>query len=153
MLRRILTISLLFCLCTSCDEDFTSTIPNVTFRFTLDLGNEDASLIGSLSYKEFTAPRRGTDTNRIGYGGLLVINGLGDNLVNLMAYDLACPNEAQAGIIIKPEDTGLTATCPKCGAVYRIATGGAPESGSKFWLRRYNVVQEPGRENRYIVTN
>ena len=149
MLRKILVISLLFCLSMSCDDNVTSTIPNAPVSLTLDLVSTDNSLNGSLSYKEYTTPRLATD--RLGYGGLLIVNGLGENLVNLYAYDLTCPNEAQSNIKIKPDDTGLTATCSKCGAVYRIATGGAPESGSKFWLRRYNVVAES--DTRYRVTN
>ena len=151
MLRKILIISLLFYLCMSCDDNITSTIPNAPVNLTLDLAGADNSLNGSLSYKEYTAPRLAAD--RIGYGGLLIINGFGENLVNLYAYDLACPNEAQSNIRIKPESTGLTATCSKCGAVYRIASGGAPESGSKFWLKRYNVVAMQGSGTRYKVTN
>ena len=151
MFRKILTISLLFCLCVSCDESITSTIPNAPVSLNLDLAGRDNSLNGSLSYKEYTTPRDATD--RLGYGGLLVINGFGENLVNLFAYDLACPNEAQANIRVKPDATGLTATCPKCGAVYQIANGGAPESGSKYWLRRYSVVAVLGSDTRYKVTN
>ena len=151
MFRKILIISLLLCLCVSCDENITSTIPNAPVSLTLDLAGTDNSLNGSLSYKEYTTPRLATD--RLGYGGLLIINGFGENLVNLYAYDLACPNEAQSNIKIKPESTGLTATCPKCGAVFRIANGGAPESGSKFWLKRYSVAAVLGSETRYKVTN
>ena len=141
----------MFCLSVSCSDGITSTIPNAPVSLTLDLIGRDNSLNGTLSYKEFTTPRDATD--RLGYGGLLVVNGLGENLVNLFVYDLACPNEAQSNIRVKPDETGLTATCPKCGAVYRIAEGGAPQSGSKYWLRRYNVVATPGSDTRYKVTN
>ena len=151
MCRKILTISLLLCLSISCDEHITSTIPNAPVSLNLDLAGMDNSLNGSLSYKEFTTPRVATD--RLGYGGLLVINGLGEYRLNLLAYDLACPNEAQANIKIKPDDTGLTAKCPQCGAVYQIATGGAPKEGSKFWLRRYNVVAVSGSDTRFRVMN
>jgi len=151
MLKKILLISLLICLSVSCNENITSPIPYAQVSLTLDLAGADNLLNGSLSYKEYTTPRLATD--RLGYGGLLIINGFGENLVNLYAYDLACPNEAQFNVKIKPESTGLTATCSKCGAVYRIANGGAPESGSKFWLKRYNVVAMQGSETRYKVTN
>jgi hypothetical protein len=151
MFRRILAISLLFCLIASCDENITSTIPNAPVNLTLDLAGADASLYGSLAYKEYTTPRLATD--RLGFGGLLVVNGIGENpIVNLFAYDLACPNEARSNVRIKPENTGL-ATCPQCGAVYRIAWGGSPESGSRFWLKRYNVLPIQGSDTRYRVTN
>ena len=151
MLRNILTIGLLLCLSMSCDENITSTIPNAPVSLILDLAGADNSLNSSLSFKEYTTPRLGTD--RLGYGGLLVINGFGEDIVNLYAYDLACPNEAQSNVKIKPENTGLTATCQKCGAVYKIASGGAPESGSKYWLKRYNVTVERGSATRYKVSN
>ncbi len=149
LLKKLLIIAILACLSVSCSDNVTSTIPNAPVSLTLDLVGQDNVLNGSLSFKEYTAPRLATD--RLGYGGILVINGFGDNLVNLFAYDLACPNEAQSNIKIKPASTGLKATCPSCGAVYNIANGGAPESGSEFWLRRYSVVAVS--DTRYKVAN
>ena len=152
MFRKILIVSLLLCLSTSCDENITSSIPYAPVSLILDLAGTDNSLNCSLSYKEYTMPRLATD--RLGYGGLLVTNGFGENIVNLYAYDLACPNEAQANIKIKPdpEENGL-AICPHCGAVYRIAFGGNPVSGSKFYLKQYRVVAVQGSETRFRVIN
>ena len=148
MIKKIFVISILCCLSMACDENMVSPIPNAPVNLVLYLNSMDKSLIGSLSYKEYTTRR--SETDRLGYGGILVINGLGQNLINLLAYDLACPNEVQRDIKIKPDNTGLQAICPKCGAIFNIATGGAPESGSKFWLKRYHVNQSS--DTRYIVT-
>ena len=154
MLRNVLTIGLLLCLSMSCDENITSPIPYAPVNLILDLDGRDKKLNSSLSYIEYPfAPVLEAEKGKCGYGGVLVINGLGEDIVNLYAYDLACPNEVQHNVKIKPENTGLTATCPKCGAVYKIATGGAPESGSKYWLKRYNVIAERGSATRYRVTN
>jgi len=88
----------------------------------------------------------------LGFGGILVINGLGENVVNLFAYDLACPVEAQRNIRVAPDNPAVTATCPKCGAVFTIATGtGAPKSDTKYFLKSYKVV-ESGMQ-RYTVFN
>ena len=152
MIKKLLFISILGCISMACDENIVSPIPNAPVSLTLDLMGMDNSLNASLSYKEYITPRLGTD--RLGFGGILVINGIAfdSNPINLYAYDLACPNEVQRNIRIKPENTGLRAICPQCGAVYKIATGGAPESGSKFWLKRYNVVQDRWNNTRYNVT-
>ncbi|MDR0232393.1 MAG: hypothetical protein LBI82_09785 [Dysgonamonadaceae bacterium] len=156
MLKKILTISLLICLCMSCEQNITSTIPNAPVRFTINLdSSRDKELNAPLSFLEYPLPPF-LDEERFGYAGVLVVNGYGDaiNSINLFAYDLACPNEAQSNVKIKPDPdkTGF-ATCPKCGAVYYIATGGAPLSGSKYWLRRYNVTSVQGSERRFRVTN
>ena len=154
MLKKLLIVSILCCLGMGCEEKIVSPIPNAPVNLTLDLSSyRDQKLNVSLSYiaytKETTSPQ--LESDRFGYGGILVINGLGQDLVNLLAYDLACPNEVQANVKIKadPQETGL-ATCPQCGAVFNIANGGAPQSGSKYWLKRYNVSQLS--DTRYRVT-
>ena len=152
--KKIFVVCMLFCLHTACEEDFTSTIPFAPVNLTIDLINYNLTL--APSYKEFITWEDTSfplETDRFGFGGILVVNGFGfgGSAINLYAYDLACPNEAQHDIRVKPQDSGLQAVCPKCGAVYNTATGGAPESGSKYWLRRYNIV-EIG-EKRYRITH
>ena len=149
ILRRILIISFLSVIHTACEEEVVSPIPYAPVNMSLDLTGKDNSLNGSLSYKEYTS--RLLETDRLGYGGILVINGIGESTVNLYAYDLVCPNEAQREVKIKPESSGLHAICSKCNAVYDIANGGFPESGSRYWLRRYNVIQLS--ETQYRITN
>lgn len=153
MSKKIGVICLLICLFVACEERFTSTIPNASVNLTIDLIDEQ--LILAPSYKEYIKPEDTSfplATDRFGFGGILVVHGFGMNSINLYVYDLACPNEAQSNVRVKPQDHGLQAKCPECGAVYDIANGwGNPISGSEYGLRRYNI----GRisETRYRITN
>jgi hypothetical protein len=92
------------------------------------------------------------ENDRIGFGGILVINGHGENmLVNLFAYDLACPVEVDKNIRIVPNDL-VQAVCPHCKAVYMIANGsGAPLSGSKNFLKTYRVSLQSN--DRYLISH
>lgn len=76
-------------------------------------------------------------TQRIGYGGLLVVHGLDDMFY---AFDLCCPHEHSHDIVVEP--SMISAKCPKCGTVYDIGFGtGYPGSGpSQFPLKRYTVT-------------
>ncbi len=150
-MRKLLLIAIFACLAFSCEDEIYSNIPWAPVDLKLNLNGDDSSLNGSLSYKAFTQPRLATD--KIGYGGILVINAFGTNTLNLRAYDLSCPVEAAREIIIKPDESGMNATCPKCGAVYNIASSGSPISGSKYPLKQYNVSMTSGISGSYIVTN
>ncbi|MDR1369850.1 MAG: hypothetical protein LBJ72_06960 [Dysgonamonadaceae bacterium] len=150
-MRKLLLIGIFACLAFSCEDELYSTIPWAPVNFQLNLNGEDSSLNGSLSYKIFTRARLAAD--KTGYGGLLVINAVGGNILNLKAFDLSCPVEVAVGTKIKPDAEGLTATCPKCGAVYNISSSGAPVSGSKYPLKQYNVSKASGISGTYVVTN
>ena len=147
-MKRILFLPIFVCIVFSCDKENYTTVPNFEVRFEVKLETLDFELKTNLAYKEITQPR--TALERVGYGGLLLINGMGDAQVNIYAYDLSCPVEAQRSVRVVPDNqssasaavkTAVTATCLKCGAVYYIATGtGAPQSGTKYRLRPYRVV-------------
>ena len=142
----------------SCEKEYYTTIPYAPVNIELRLETLDYELKTSLSYKIITQPRTALD--RLGFGGILIINGMGEAPVNLYAYDLACPVESQRDIRVVPDNlsssssavpTAITATCPKCGAVFNIATGtGAPQSGTKYYLRSYKVN---GSGTQYTVIN
>jgi len=137
-MKRILFLLLFASIAFSCEKEYYTTIPNYPAYLELNLADM-SELNASLAYKTFTTPRLAID--KLGFGGILVINGMGENVVNLYAYDLACPVEAQRGVRVVPDATGITATCPKCGAVFTIATGtGVPKSGTKYYLKSYRVV-------------
>ena len=156
-MKKLLLIPLFVCLAFSCEDEIYSPIPwaPVNFQLNLNGGDNDAvgdsKLNGSLSYKIFTQKR--LETDRLGYGGLLVINAMGVNMLNLKAYDLCCPVEVDPNVKIKPDADGIKATCPKCGAVYNISSNGMPISGSKHPLKQYNVSIGSGISGTYIVTN
>jgi len=144
----ILLLSFLFI--PACDDEYQSAIPSREVNLKLDLNNTDYALTASLATKVFIAKRYETD--RLGYGGILVINGLGEQShINLFAFDLSCPEEVNPDIHVVPDDTGL-AVCEKCGAIFNIAYGnGNPEKGSKRYLRSYRVTKTG--DNTYVVTN
>jgi len=136
----------------SCEEEIYSSIPNYPVNITLDLDFGDNELVAALATKSITQPRKGTD--KLGYGGILVINGLSLNgdIVNLYAYDLTCPVEVDRNIKIIPDEVGK-ARCPHCKAVYDISSGyGIPESETKLRLKTYSVRPESGGR-RYRIRN
>ncbi|GHV31422.1 hypothetical protein FACS1894177_06010 [Bacteroidia bacterium] len=158
-------LSILFiCTVFSCKEEIYSTIPNAPVKLTLNLNAYDYKLNISLAYSIFSIGkypegRPSLAMDRLGYGGLLIINGIGEETVNLYAYDMACPNEANSKILVVPNNeseigtpTAITAECSECRAVYYISDGtGAPKSRSKYYLRSYRVMKTGDRE--YVVMN
>jgi len=138
----------------SCSEsDNNSTIPKMPVNLELDLGDLflDSELNRSLAFKIYTQPRFPSD--KLGFGGIIVINGSLNNQVNLYAYDLSCPVEAQNNVRIIPNHhySATTASCPTCGSVFNISDGtGAPQSGTKLYLKSYKVT---GSGTQYTVTN
>ncbi len=149
-MKKLLLIAIFACVFFSCEDEVYSTIPLAPVSLKLNLNGEDSDLNG-FAYKIFTKPRKETD--RLGYGGILVINTQRNGIIDLRAYDLACPNEAASDIKIKPDENGLEAVCPVCGAKYNIISEGAPISGSKHPLKQYNVSITPGISGTYVVTN
>ena len=155
-MKRILFFFLFGCIAFSCEKEYYTTIPNYDVHLQLDLANSDIILKNTqYAYKTFTQPRIYSD--RLLSRGILVINGQGESpLVNLHAFDLACPNEAPKNIHVKPDNTSAvptanTATCPECGAVYIILDGsGKPQSGSKYYLKPYRVS---GSGTQFTVHN
>ena len=157
-MKRILFLLSFICIAFSCEKEYYTTIPYAPVNIELNLTTLDYELNANLAYKIITQPRFAVE--RTGFGGILVINGMGEAPINLYAYDLACPVEAQRNIRVVPDNmssssasvaTAITATCPKCGTVFSIATGtGAPQSGAKYHLRSYNVN---GSGAQYTVYN
>lgn len=159
-------------------EEERSNIPNVPFRFNLNLGSSDnhlnngagfinvyintadknqydALLSGLKQTKSYIAPRIGSDSQQIGFSGLLVIN-IGipiDGLTTpLCAFDLCCPHESQRDIRIIPTDD-MKAKCPKCGSIYNLLEGGRPISGpvdNSKRLRPYQINQLGDKEFQVV---
>jgi len=147
-MKRIIFLILFVNIAFSCEKEYYTTIPSAQVNLEIWLTTRDSELNTNLAYKSITQARSALD--KLGFGGVLVINGMGDSPVNLYAYDLSCPVEAQRDVKVIPDNlsssssavsTAVTATCPKCGTVFTIATGtGAPQSGTKYSLRSYRVV-------------
>lgn len=151
--RKVVLLLFIAGLGLGCGEEIKYSIPYREVNLKLDLNNLDYDLIPQLNFKTYTERRKEED--RLGFGGILVINGFGDfneTGINLYAYDLACPVEIDPNIRIVPNNDGQ-ATCPVCGAVYNISSGyGNPVSGTKLLLRRYKVSALSGIM-QYRVSN
>ena len=141
----IIVVALLFAV--ACEKAPINPIPDYQVRLELNLMFQDRGLLDIYTYKEFTRPRYETD--RLGFGGILVVHGLN---WEFYAYDLACPNEVSPDVKIEVTDGGLSAKCPECGSVYDIMGGGARLSGpSEYHLKRYRVT--PIGNDELIVSN
>jgi len=157
-IKRIAFLLFFITMTLSCEKGPYTTIPYAQVYLELKLENLDSDLRTSLAYKEYTQKR--FETDRLGVGGILVINGMGENQINLFAFDLSCPVEIDRNIRVIPDNlssstaavkTAITATCPKCGAVFNIVGGtGSPKSGTKYYLRSYRVS---GSGMQFVVTN
>jgi hypothetical protein len=133
----------------ACEEEIFSPVPYAPVRLSLDLRFEDSELNNVWATKAFTSGKLAAD--RLGFGGILVIHGVGVDGINLFAYDLACPVEVNREVKVVADDIG-NAVCPKCKAVYNIANGsGAPVSGSKYFLKSYRVSSQG--DSRYLISN
>jgi len=155
--KRILFSLLFICIAFSCEKEYYTTIPNYRVYLELNLALLDSELNAQYAYKIIDKPEAGRpEYLPLGFGGILAINGFGDSQVNIYAYDLSCPVEAQRDIHVIPDGvkTAHTATCEKCGAVFYISTGtGAPKSGSKYYLRSYKVSGDGSLNSKYFVRN
>lgn len=76
----------------------------------------------------------------VGFGGLILGH---STFGNYYAFDLACPVEANAKTLLQlSKDKPGKATCPQCGTVYDLNSGGFPESGAgKERLATYRIQQ------------
>lgn len=153
MRKYILSLVFLYIISVSCEDKIPrNNIPDATVNFTLMLNSRDNILKNWLAHKIFTEKDRRLDSDRFGYGGLLVVT---DNTGNaIYAYDLSCPYEGDKSILVTPTDDGK-AVCNECGSVFITIYGskmpgrgmegfGSSESGvaakENISLKSYNVL-------------
>lgn len=129
----------------SCKNDDQLRIPDVPVYYTIDFRLGDPQGFRYTSYKTLTITQPIKATDRIGYGGLLLINiplGSSSGSADYAAYDLCCPYEADPRIKVIPgEPRSDQAQCKVCGSVYDIGNKvGNPVSGPSTWsLKRYKA--------------
>jgi len=127
-----------------CDDGYVSSIPSYPVNLQLNLTSTYPTFKNSTN--EFLLfEERYLETDRIGFGGILVCTGSGfDDYGNSLyyAFDLACPYEAKKGTKVRPLDDELgKVMCDSCGSVYDVSYGyGIPISGpSKEVLKKYKT--------------
>jgi hypothetical protein len=96
---------------------------------------------------------RKLSSDRLGFGGVIVVYTF-DPSDPYCAFDLACPNEADASIKIGKPDDMLVCTCEKCGERYNLMFGlGTPMDGiSKYPLKKYSAYVDPNDDQYIKVT-
>ncbi|WP_163709673.1 Rieske (2Fe-2S) protein [Mangrovibacterium lignilyticum] len=103
--------------CYSCSDNFESSIPYVYVSINRSLTN----------LNELSIPSGFVIFPSAGYGGVVVFNtGIPD--AEYVAFDLACPYEADNTIVLEVDNSGI-GTCPTCGSTYNLWLSGAIESG------------------------
>ncbi len=80
-----------------------------------------------------------TGSSYCGYGGIIVCC-IGLN--EYVAFDAACPNEANPSVVLKLN--GMTATCPSCKTQYLLTTGTPVKGPSPYALKAYSVLVSQG---------
>ncbi|MDD4993482.1 MAG: hypothetical protein PHR83_14745 [Paludibacter sp.] len=136
--KKILVLSCLLIsfMLVSCDDSYISSIPDFPVWLQLDLTSTYPTFRNSYN-KSLTFEKPIIETDRVGYGGILVYTGFDGQYY---AFDMSCPYEHKAKIKVHPNDIGQ-AICDSCKSVYDIGYGiGNPSSGkSKEVLRRYKA--------------
>lgn len=111
-----------------CTETASFRIPYVVVDKYINLTTENELLIPGNS-KLFTG------SSYCGYGGIIVCC-IGLN--QYVAFDAACPNEANPSVVLKVN--GMVATCPFCKTEYLLTTGTPVSGSSPYALKAYNVL-------------
>ncbi len=141
-LKNIFVVLSLSVLILSCEDPNQSRIPYTPVRLDLNLTAQYPTFTNVYDTLVFTAPRFGyVGQDYIGYGGILVTVGIGNNGSQYYAYDLCCPYEVDAKIRVYPDPTGRYAVCKVCGSEFYIADGwGRVSKGPSKWsLKRYTA--------------
>ena len=133
---HILSIITAALLC-SCNNSYNNPVPSYPVNLDINIAAEYPHFVPAniMQHMTFTKPRLVTD--RIGYGGVLVLTGLD---AQYHAFDLSCPVEARRDIRVYID--GMYAVCPQCGEQYEVFYGiGNPTKGiSRDPMRRYTCI-------------
>lgn len=153
MRKHIFPLILILYILLSCEDNIPrNNIPNAPVSFTIMLDSRDNILNNWLAFKIFTEKDRRLDSDRFGFGGLLVVT---DNAGKaIYAYDLSCPYEGKKNILITPRGDGK-AECNECGSLFvtiygttipgrgMVGLGSAeygPAAKEKMSLKPYSVL-------------
>ncbi|MDR0538296.1 MAG: (2Fe-2S)-binding protein [Tannerellaceae bacterium] len=148
-MRRRLFLWTFLAAFSACDTTYKSNIPDATVVLELDLNYRDKDLIPPQAHKIYNPQNINQAYERTGFGGVLIYHSLLDTYV---AFDAACPHEANPTVTVTVEDDNLHARCPKCQSQYDLSYGNAnPVTGpSRQALKRYSVTLSA---NKLIIRN
>jgi hypothetical protein len=120
----------------SCEEHVLSSIPEYPVYLERNLSIYDPNFKNT--YQTHTFEKREYESDRIGYGGIIVCIGYD---FQCFAFDMCCPYELKATTRVHSNGMG-EAVCDSCKSVFDIVSGaGNPKSGkAKEVLKRYKAV-------------
>lgn len=128
-----------------CDDSYVSSIPDYQVNLQLNLTTTYPTFKNSTNQFLLFETRK-LETDRIGYGGIIIYSGIGlDDSGNTIyyAFDMSCPYEAKKDTKVYPlEDEMGKVKCEKCGSVYDLSFGSANpvEGPSKEVLKKYKTT-------------
>ena len=157
----VFVIALTVLLLAACDKVDNKSLPGYMVRIPLsDYGRWTTyGVSGVGEYRIFNREKKLPSnypydaTTYTGFGGVLLMMGID---MKPIAYDMACPIEARADVVISINSENFEAYCPNCDSRYNILTGsGGPISGmalnNKKGLTPY-AVNATGYGG-YLITN
>ena len=136
-IRSFLFFSCLVFIFVSCEDHILSSIPEYPVYLERNLATSYPNFRYN-AYQSLVFEKRVYESDRIGYGGLLVCTGYDGEYY---AFDLCCPYELKATTRVHPNGVGQ-AVCDSCKTVFDIVSGaGNPVSGkAKEVLKRYKAI-------------
>lgn len=139
---------------TSCEDPNQTRIPYALVKLDLNLTAQYPTFTNVYDTLVFTTPRYGYyGQDYVGFGGVLVMVGFGDNGSQYYAYDLCCPYEADSKIRVYTDSTGQYAVCKVCGSEFYIADGwGRVSKGPSKWsLKRYTASYQNTVNGKFLL--
>lgn len=139
----LLTLFLLMGTGNACKNDVNSIIPIVEVNMNINPAN----------YIELNIPGGSAYFANVGYGGIIIVNNVGDDLNPYLAFDATCTKEVSSDVRVEVKENGSgLAICPKCGSKFMIyGSSGIPIKGpATHPLKQYRAVFV---NSRIIVTN
>lgn len=141
----IIGVAILFA---GCEDQYVSKIPDYQVNLQLNL-TSTYSIFKNSTNEYLLFETRILETDRIGYGGILVCTApyLDDSGNSIYyAYDMCCPYEADKNIKVYPvEDDIGKVQCEECGSIFDVGFGsGFPQSGPAaekgYVLKQYKTT-------------
>ena len=118
MRKFCIIIGMLWLCVAGCGDSYESSIPSIGFNFSCSLSQSP--------YYKITTPGQFLKVDKnvnglpVGYAGLIIGQSVYSDGNTYVAYDAACPVEANRSVSVELVEDGLgTAECPKCLVLYR----------------------------------
>ena len=138
MRKFSIIVGILWLCVAGCGDSYESSIPSVSFHFSCSLSQHPYYKITTPG--QFLKVEKNVNGLPVGYAGLIIGQSVFSDGNTYVAFDAACPVEAQRNVSVELADDGLgTALCPKCHTKYDLSNGGFPTGTGMEYLKHYSV--------------